>query len=132
MVALKPDDLNPGRTRSNQIRAAIYVRVSTDRQEEEGTSLDTQEAACRAYATEHGYAIIAVYREVWAGAEYRERPQLTALREAARAGAVDIIVIYAIDRLSRNQTHFAVLWDDFQHVGVRLECVTEDIEDSPT
>ena len=37
--------------------AAIYGRVSTPGQEAEGISLDSQEAACRAYAAEHGYAV---------------------------------------------------------------------------
>lgn len=35
-------------------RAAIYIRVSTTRQEEEGTSLASQEARCREFATEQG------------------------------------------------------------------------------
>ena len=39
------------------MRAAIYCRVSTSAQEEDGTSLTTQEAACRKYASEHGYIV---------------------------------------------------------------------------
>ena len=58
--------------------AAIYVRVSTAAQEEDGTSLDTQEAACRRYATERGWSVddAHVYREQFSGYT-RERPLLS-------------------------------------------------------
>src|SRR3712207_1616173 len=62
----------------SQPRAAVYVRVSTDKQED-NTSLDTQEAACRAYAAEHGYTVVGVWREVYSGARLHERPQLADL-----------------------------------------------------
>ena len=37
------------------VRALIYSRVSTDAQERDGTSLDTQERACREYAQAKGW-----------------------------------------------------------------------------
>ena len=84
--------------------AALYCRVSTSGQEEDGTSLDTQEARCRHYATEQGYLLdeAHVYREVYTGTELWERPKLTALRSAIRQGGVTHLVAYAIDRLSRD------------------------------
>ena len=39
------------------MKAAIYCRVSTSRQEEEGTSLETQLAHCRAYAVSYGHEV---------------------------------------------------------------------------
>ena len=47
---------------SRSVRAAVYVRVSTPGQEADGTSLETQEAACRQYAAEHGYTCRAAPR----------------------------------------------------------------------
>ena len=66
--------------------AALYCRVRTSGQEEDGTSLDTQEARCRHYATEQRYLLdeAHVYREVYTGTELWERPKLTALRSAIR------------------------------------------------
>src|SRR4051812_49023929 len=57
--------------------AAIYVRVSTEGQED-GSSLTTQEQRCRAYAVEHGWSVddAHVYRETYSGAELWERPRL--------------------------------------------------------
>ena len=66
------------------VRAAIYVRVSSSAQEQDGSSLETQEAACRRYAAERGYVVdeTDVYREVHTGTELWERPALQRLRRA--------------------------------------------------
>lgn len=112
--------------------AAIYCRVSTPGQEEEGTSLQTQEERCRAYVEEHGYQLdeAHVYREVHSGAELDERPQLTALREVMARRDIDVVVTYAVDRLSRDQIQLAVIVYSADRAGVRLEFVTEVFEDS--
>jgi site-specific DNA recombinase len=101
------------------MRAAIYCRVSTSGQED-NYSLPTQEEACRTFAKEHGFTITDVYRDVHSGYELWERPRLTALREAARAGEVEAIVAYDPDRLSRRQVYFAVLVEECERYGVEL------------
>lgn len=115
-----------------QKRAAIYCRVSTDKQEEEGTSLDSQEALCLAYCTKQGYVVDAchIWREAYTGTLYRERPKLTQLRDAARNHAFDIVVVFAYDRLARKQIHQAVIIDDLEHHSVTLESITENFDDT--
>ena len=115
-----------------QPRAAICVRVSSQGQELDGTSLETQEAACRRYAGERGYTIDErhVYREVHTGADLHERGRMTDLRAAARAGEIGIVVCHAVDRLSRNQAHLYIVAEELEGAGIRLEFVTEDFEDS--
>lgn len=49
-------------------RCRIYCRVSSSGQED-NTSLDTQEAACRAWAGERGLVIASVARAVWSGGD---------------------------------------------------------------
>lgn len=112
-------------------RVAIYARVSTLDQARDGTSLDTQEAACRAHAAERGWEVVAAAREVFTGSELRGRPELSRLRELVRAGEVDVVLAYALDRLSRSQTHVAVLVEEMDAAGARLELVTETFEDTP-
>ena len=112
------------------VRAAIYTRVSTDRQEDEGSSLDTQSARCRDYCAARGYGIVATISDTWTGSQYRERPGLTQLRELVRSRQVDVVVAYAIDRLSRNQAHLYILAEEFGDHECRLEFVTESFEDS--
>jgi len=114
------------------LRAAIYVRVSSPGQEQDGTSLETQEARCRQYATDHGLTVdeAHVYREVFSGAVLHDRPQMSTLRQIARDGRNDVVVSWAVDRLSRNQAHLYIVAEELEDSGVRLEFVTEVVEDS--
>ncbi|HUZ84018.1 MAG TPA: recombinase family protein, partial [Gaiellales bacterium] len=114
---------------SGQPRAAIYTRVST-RGQEDNSSLKTQRAACEQHAAAHGYQVVGVFSDVHSGAHYRERPQLGTLRELVRAGQVDVLLAYALDRLSRNQAHLYILAEEIEDHGGRLEFVTEDFENT--
>src|SRR5215212_8442661 len=113
-------------------RAAIYCRVSTSKQED-GTSLDTQEQRCRAHAAELGYTVVEtmVVREVYSGAELFDRAGLNRIRDAIRRREVDAVVAFAIDRLSRDQNHRAVVFAEAEYHGVHLEFVTEKLDDTP-
>lgn len=112
-------------------RAAIYVRVSTPGQEQDGTSLATQEEACRAYAAQHGYEVVAVYREVYSGVELWDRPRLGELREAIRGDRTDVLIAYAIDRLSRDPTHLGVILSEADYHGTAVAFVSEPLDSSP-
>ena len=114
-------------------RAAIYVRVSTRTQETEGTSLDSQLAACRDYAASRGATVDEgdVYREVHTGTELWERPQLTRLREAIRARVIYLVVVHASDRLSRDAILLGMVLIEADHACVAIEFVTEPIDYSP-
>jgi len=112
-------------------RAAIYARVSSEQQEQDGTSLDTQLAACREYAAKQGYEVVAEYREVFTGVNLWDRRELTALRESMRRGEVDVVIAYAIDRLSRDPVHLGVILSEADHYGAAVEFVTEPLDNSP-
>jgi site-specific DNA recombinase len=114
----------------NTQRAAIYLRVSSSVQED-GYSLDTQLDRCQSHAREHGYEVIAVFREVFTGVELWERPQLTALREAVRRREVGVVIAYSIDRLSRDPVHLGVVLSEAEHAGVAVEFVSEPLDNSP-
>ena len=109
--------------------AIIYCRVSSEGQERDGTSLETQEAACRRYVQQHGYDLVRVERDTGSGA-LLDRPALARAREAIRSGDASVLVAYALDRLSRSQNHVVVLDDECQRHGARLEFVTERFEDT--
>jgi site-specific DNA recombinase len=114
------------------LRAIIYARVSTDRQEEEGSSLDVQVENCTIHAKSCHMIIVEIFREVFTGSLYRERPLLSRLRQMARNKEFDVLLINTFDRLSRNQTHLVVLIDEMEHLGIRVECIKEKFDDTPT
>lgn len=114
------------------LRAGVYNRVSTRKQDEEGTSLLTQEERNRAFVAARGWALdeAHVYREVFTGAELWDRPELTKLRRAIRDRAIDVLVCYAIDRLSRDPVHLGVVLSEAEHAGATVVFVTEPLDDS--
>ncbi len=111
-------------------RCAVYCRVSSAIQED-GSSLETQEASCRAFAADRGWDVIDVYRDVFTGAELFDRPQLSRLRETVRSHEVDVVIAHALDRLTRNQAHLGVILSEADYAGVSIELVTERLEDTP-
>jgi site-specific DNA recombinase len=108
----------------------IYCRVSTDEQEE-NSSFDEQERCAREYCHEHGLTVGKVYREVYSGYHYREREHLTLMRSRYREGIIQGVVIRTLDRLSRSQTHVAILFEECEHYGVTIHCVKEQIDNTP-
>ena len=108
----------------------LYCRVSTDPQED-NTSLDEQEAAGREYCRSNGLSVGIVHREVFSGYQYRERDKLNIMRERYRAGIIQGVVIRTLDRLSRSQTHVAILMEEMEHYSVTLYSVKEVIDDTP-
>lgn len=108
----------------------IYCRISTDPQEE-NTSLDEQERCGREYCAANGLTVGLVHREIWSGYQYREREKLALMRERYREGKIQGVVFRTLDRLSRNQTHVAILFEECEHYGITLHCVKEKVDDTP-
>lgn len=110
-------------------KAAIYIRWSTDEQGE-GTTLEVQRESCLYYARSQGWEVPEhriFIDDGYSGADL-ERPALSRLRELVRQGDVDCVILYKIDRLSRNivdATHLVLKeWDGICH----LKCVSEPID----
>ncbi|MFC2018699.1 recombinase family protein [Chloroflexota bacterium] len=110
-------------------RAVPYCRVSTEDQEREGTSLQTQLEACLKYCKEKGYQVIEQFTETMSGLTL-DRPKLDALRDLVRDEQIDIVVIYSLDRLSRNPNHGVIIQNEFEKYHVTLEAVTETVDGS--
>lgn len=109
--------------------AAVYCRVSTDNQEREGTSLQTQLENCLKYCQGKGYDVSYRFSEAYSGLSLI-RPDLDKLRELVRDQQLDVIVVYALDRLSRDPGHGVIITQELEKHGVKLEAVTEDINTS--
>lgn len=111
------------------MRAIVYSRVSTDAQERDGTSLETQERASLELATARGWSVVRCIRDAASGFSL-DRDGVETLRGMLKRGEVDVVVAYAVDRLSRNQNHIGVMFDEIQQAGAKLEFVTERFEDT--
>ena len=114
-------------------RAIIYCRVSTLEQAEEGGSLATQERLCREYAAKHGYQVVDVYVERGESAKTANRRELQRMLQfcAHKKNTIVAVIVYKIDRLSRNTDDYSQLRLILKRFGVAIRSTTELIEDTP-
>lgn len=114
--------------------AIIYCRVSTKEQVEDGNSLKTQEHICRDFAIRNGYELVAEpFIEEGESAKTANRPKLIQMMEWCRKnkGKVDTLIIYKVNRFSRNTNDYLALKINFNHLGVKIVSCTEHLEESP-
>jgi DNA invertase Pin-like site-specific DNA recombinase len=112
------------------IRCAIYTRVSTDQGlEQDFNSLDAQYDASQAYIRSQAHAGWTLLRTKYDDGGFSggntDRPALQRLLDDVRAGKVDVIVVYKVDRLTRSLADFAKLVELFDEQNVSFVSVTQ-------
>ena len=112
------------------MNVAIYARVSTQQQVEHGYSLETQIEACTKKAEELGATSVKVYRDDGYSGAYLERPALDDLRDAVAQKLHDVVIIYDIDRLSRDTMHLLLLTEELEK-NARLLYVNSEYNKTP-
>ena len=114
-------------------RAIIYCRVSTDKQEQDGASLDYQEEKCTQYAKLNDIEVIVVFREARSGfIHYSLREKLTLARQLVCDGAADMIIVFDLRRFSRNFVHSAMIFEEIESAGAEIVSVSEHIDNTLT
>jgi site-specific DNA recombinase len=114
------------------MRAALYARVSTERQERQQT-IDSQLAALRAWVADHGHALADehVFRDEGYSGGRLDRPGLDALRDAVRDGAVGVVAVLTPDRLARKYAYQVLLLEEFRRAGAEVVFLQHPISDDP-
>ena len=112
------------------LRCAIYTRKSTEEGLDQAfNSLDAQREACAAFVKSQaslGWKLIAKpYDDGGISGGTMDRPALQDLLEDIKAGRVDVVVVYKIDRLSRALMDFAKLVEVFDRNAVTFVSVTQ-------
>ena len=110
------------------MRAAIYCRIS--KEDQSIYSLSTQEASCHDLAKD--YDVMNTYTDDGYSSERLDRPGLDAVRDLVRSHAVDAVIVYSLDRLTRKLGHMLILVDEFERHSVKLLFVTDPTDDSPS
>jgi site-specific DNA recombinase len=101
--------------------AAIYARVSSDRQKENQT-IASQTAALKEYAVTHEYLVPAewVFEDDGYSGAHLIRPGLESIRDLAAQGQIEALLVYSPDRLSRKYAYQIVLAEELGRLGVSL------------
>ena len=113
-------------------RAALYARVSTDLQEKEQT-IQSQLAAITHYADEQGfrYTPALTYKDDGYSGTWLDRPGLDELRDHAREGRFDVVVVLCPDRLARRYAYQVLLLEELKRTGIEVHFCERPIGDTP-
>ena len=98
--------------KKTQIRVALYIRVSTQEQAKEGYSIGEQEDRLRKFADAHDWTIVKIYTDAGHSGANQERPALQDMIMDIKAGLIDKVAVYKLDRLSRSQKDTLELIED--------------------
>lgn len=110
----------------------IYYRVSTTEQAEQGFSLENQKEICLNYAAKNGIEIVKLFCDEGESAKTADRAGLQELLRfcANKKNGVGFVIVYKVDRLTRNVADYASINAMLEKFGVKLLSTTEAISDS--
>jgi DNA invertase Pin-like site-specific DNA recombinase len=112
------------------MKALGYVRVSTDKQAEQGVSLEAQAEKIRAMAVVHSVTLAEIIVDGGESAKSLNRPGMARLLAMVDAGEVRTVIIAKLDRLTRSVKDLCTLLERFERRGVALVSVAESLDTS--
>lgn len=93
-------------------KVAIYIRVSTARQDQEGYSIPLQKERLIAFCKAKGWVVAGIFVDPGHSGSSLERPGMERLIDGVEAGKFDVVLVYKLDRLSRSQKDTLYLIED--------------------
>jgi site-specific DNA recombinase len=116
-------------TLGDDVRVGIYVRRSTD-DEHQPYSIEAQDTRLTAYIdSQPGWRLVKRFPDDASGAS-TDRPGLAKAMAAAHAGIIDVLLVYRVDRFSRNLRDMVMLLDELDQAGVVFRSATEPFDTS--
>ncbi len=110
------------------LKIAIYIRVSTEDQAKEGYSLEVQREYLESFASREGYEIFKVYCDEGISAYSTRRGALQQLLKDAKDKKFELVLVYKIDRFSRNLKDLLNLIDELSSYCVGFKSATEPFD----
>jgi len=119
---------------TTRIVTAIYVRVSTEDQAQEGFSIRAQVDKLKAYAQIKGWDIYDIYSdEGISGKNIVDRPAMNRLIDDVNDGKVNNVLVFKIDRLTRSTKNLIELVELFEENNCAFNSLTESVDtDTPS
>jgi site-specific DNA recombinase len=110
------------------VLTVAYCRVSTEEQAEEGFSIEGQADKLRTYAALHELGEVVVVTDPGRSGKDLARPGLQQILEMTERGHLGHVLVWRLDRLSRNLGDLIALADKFGQHGVALHSFTERLD----
>ena len=115
-------------------KAVIYCRVSSKKQSEAGSGLESQEHRCREHADRHGYDVEAVFPDdVSGGGDFLKRPGMVALLAYldAQTDHKYVVIFDDLKRFARDTEFHIKLRREFILRKAKVECLNFKFDDTP-
>ena len=112
------------------MNAVIYARFSSSAQRE--ASIEQQINVCMSFAEREGYNVLQTYSDRAITGRTDRRPQFLQMIKDARKGRFCAVIVYALDRFSRDKYDSARYKHELRLSGVRVVSATEPISDNPS
>ncbi len=111
------------------LETGIYVRVSTEEQAQEGYSIRAQEQKLKDYARIKDWSVYQIYiDEGISGKNITERPAINQMLEDIKSGKVNNVLVFKIDRLTRNTADLIYLVNLFNQYNCEFNSLSESID----
>ena len=111
------------------MKAVIYARYSSDSQREE--SIEGQIRECSEYAERNGITVLGSYIDRALSARTADRPEFQRMIKDSEKGLFDIVLIWKLDRFSRDRYDSAHYKHILKKNGVKVVSAKENISDGP-
>jgi site-specific DNA recombinase len=114
------------------MQVALYARVSTSQQEKTDT-IESQLEALHAYVAAHDYTLFPepIFLDNGVSGSRLDRPALDRLRDQARLGEFEAVILLSPDRLARSYPHQWLLLEEFKRYGCSVVFMENPFGDSP-
>lgn len=109
-------------------RAAAYARVSTQRQVDEGSSLQAQRTNLPNYVAAQGWELVATFEDAGVSGVAASRPAFDRMLAAVRRRELDVIVVHSLSRFGRSMAQTVAALAVLDEHNVRLVSVTEGFD----
>ena len=107
-------------------RATVYARFSTDLQNER--SIEDQLSLCQSYAEREGLYVVSTYEDrARSGGSVMGREGLLQMLDKARERCFDVVIVEALDRLSRDMEDLAGIHKRLSFLGIEIRAVHEGV-----
>ena len=119
--------------RNDRTPAALYARVSSDRQDVD-LSVSAQLRALRDYADKNGCKVVREYVDEAESGRSTDRPEFKKMMDEAKRTQAPFkeILVWKYSRFTRKREHAVLLKSTLRRKGIRVVSITEQAEDNPT
>lgn len=107
------------------MKIGIYIRCSTN-----GQNTDTQLVALRDYCQRNKYQIAGEYIDNGVSGLKDNRPAFNRLLSDLRAGKINCVLVYKLDRIGRSLQHLLNLFEEFNNRGIEFISLSQNINTS--